>query len=286
MKVEDLGSTDGVEDNNKVALIDADTIAYAAACGAEYAEDILGESFYTTEEWAEIVANPQYDEEESCIWVTDVDAAVEMSVDRIIGIIQDTDTGSAELYFTTGKCFRFQVYDMYKGNRKGTRYPAGLPEIKTKLLELYPGKLCEEYEADDAVCMLKRTQPDKYVLCAVDKDVLGAVPGKHRNYYRSERYNIPEKWQSTTTPMSIRFPYLQTLMGDSTDNIPGCPGIGKKRAATLLGEETDVNELWKIVEKTFKSKKLTVKEAIRDMRLVNMNQLDINWKLTLWNPPC
>ena len=43
----------------------------------------------------------------------------------------------------------------------------------------------------------------------------------------------------------------------------------------------------KVVVKLFKSKKLTIKEAIRDMRLVNMHQLDIDGEtINLWNPPC
>ncbi len=287
MQIDDLGEIEGVDTSNeKIALIDADTIAYASASGAEYADDKLAESFYTKEEWEGIINHPQYDEKEHCVWITDVEAAVEMSVDRIHEIMQATDTGSCELYFTEGKNFRYDVYDMYKGNRKGTRYPSGLSEIKHALAELYPSEICVEYEADDKVCMIKRANPDKYVLCAVDKDVLNAVPGKHWNYYRSARYGIEMKWQSTTHKMATQFPYIQCMMGDPGDNIPGCPGIGKKRAATIIGNEVEFLAMWKLVTKTFISKKLTIKDAIRDMRLVNMNQLSADNKLLLWEPPC
>lgn len=284
--INNLGDTEGVDEaKGKIALIDADTIAYASACGAEYADDKLSESFYTPEEWQEIINDPQWDVEEHCVWVTDVEAAVAMAADRIIGVIQATNTISCELYFTEGRNFRYDVYDMYKGNRKGTRYPAGLSDIKHALCELYPSEICEEYEADDKVVMLKRTEPDKYTLCAVDKDVLNAVGGKHWNYYASARYSIEPKWQSTTHKHAVQFPYIQCMSGDSGDNIPGCKGVGLKTGAKLIGEETDPVKMWEIVTKTFIKKKLTIKDAIRDMRLVNMNQLSIDSTLTLWEPP-
>lgn len=283
--VEDLGETEGVEKASKTLLVDADTIAYAAALGAEYAEEVMPEAFYTPEEYKELIEHPFYSVEDNCVWHTDIEAAVQSSVERIKEIQGITNTKEVELYFTEGKNFRYQVYDMYKANRKGTRYPSGLSLIKHRLMELYTGEICKEYEADDLVVMLKRTQPTKYILTAVDKDVLKSVPGKHFNYYRSERYGIEMKWQEIDIEDAYKFCYLQTLMGDSTDNIPGCPGIGPKKAETALKGCDTPQDLWSAVVKAFKSKKLTEKEAIRDMRLVNMHQLTIDKEIALWNPP-
>lgn len=284
--IEDLGGTEGVDEaKGKIALIDADTIAYAAACGAEYADDKLAESFYTAEEWQAIVTDPQWDEDEHCVWTIDTEAAIAMATDRILGVIVSTKTISAELYFTEGRNFRYDVYDMYKANRKGSRTPAGLSAIKHALLEQYPGEICTKIEADDKVVMLKRTQPDRYVLCAVDKDVLNAIGGKHWNYYGSARYGIDPKWQTTTHKHAVQFPYIQCMAGDSGDNIPGCPRVGLKTGAKFIGDETDPAKMWEIVTKKFLEKKLTVKDAIRDMRLVNMNQLSIDGELVLWTPP-
>ncbi len=283
--MDDLGATEGIVEPTKVALIDADTIAYASACGAEYADDKLSEEFYTPKEWQAIISDPQWDEKEHCVWVTNVEEAIASSVERIQEIVGITDTTYAELYFTQGRNFRYDLYDMYKGNRKDTRYPAGLNEIKEALLEKYEGAMCREYEADDMVVMLKRTQPDHYVLCAVDKDVYKAVGGRHFNYYRSARYGIDMKWLATTHASAKKFPYLQCMMGDPGDNIPGCPGIGPKKAeAALKGLDTP-EEMWAAVVKMFKSKKLTVKDALRDFRLVNMNQLTIDKEIVLWTPP-
>ncbi len=283
--IEDIGDLEGFDEGHKlIALIDADTIAFAAAISTEYSEEVMPKEFYTDEEYADILAHPNYNEEEGVIWHQDIATAAASAQDRINGILFATNTKSAELYFTTGKNFRYQVYDMYKGNRKG-RYPTNLKEIKEKLLEHYPGEMCEAYEADDLVVMLKRTNPTKYVLCAIDKDVLGAVGGKHFNYYKNEKFDIDMKWQATSHASASVFHYKQTLMGDTTDNIPGVPGIGPVKAEKILEGLTKPKELWAAVVKTFISKNLTEKEALRDCRLVNMHQLTIDREIVLWTPP-
>ena len=266
-----------------------DTIAFASASTAEYAEEVMPREFYHEDEWKEITEHPFYSEEDGCVWKTDIEHAIATSTEKIRLIMGETNTKSAELYFTEGRNFRYDLYDMYKANRKGNRYPSGLGAIKDGLLKAFPGMSCSEYEADDYCVMLKRTQPNKYILAAVDKDVLKSVPGKHFNYYSSERHDIPMKWQETTIEDAFKFPYVQTLMGDSSDNIPGCPGIGPKKAEKALEGCDTPQDLWKAVVKMFKSKKLTVKDAIRDMRLVNMHMLHPKkgggYEIVLWNPP-
>ena len=281
--VEDLGTEEGLDEfkkPTKIALVDADTIVYAACSVNEYLDEHLPKEFYQYEEWKAIITDPQYDEEAGGIWVQHTSAAIEASVARIEGIIEATFTKSAELYFTSGKNFRHAVDPMYKGNRTG-RYPPGLKEVKMAMLEKYPGCIGDGVEADDIVVYLKRTNPDKYVLCAVDKDVLQSVPGKHWNYYRSDKYHIEPKWIEVTKESAEQFPYFQCLMGDTTDNIRGCPGIGKKTAAKLLKGITTNEERWDVVVETFKKKGLTAKDALQTMRLVNCHQIDENYK---WHP--
>ena len=292
MQASDLGGEEGLEGfkaPTKIALVDCDTIVYAAASVCEYADDILSKEMYSYDEWDEIVSNPNYDAKESCIWCVDSERALKLCHDRIQNIIEATDTASAELYFTTGRNFRYTVDPMYKANRTSTRYPPGMKAIKEELLKVYPGEICEEIEADDAVVYLKRTQPKKYVLCAVDKDVYKSVPGKHYNYYYSAKYKINPKWVVTELHDANAFCYHQVLEGDSTDNIKGCPGIGPKKAiAALANCHTDFDR-WVAVVRLFKKKGLTVKDAIRDMRLVNMHQVTCDennkWTWEPWLPP-
>jgi len=291
MELVDLGEEEGLEEFKKATktlLVDADTVVFAAASVCQYADDILAEEMYSTKEWEEIVTNPQYDATEGCIWEVDVDRVVEAATNRLLEIQEATETKDIVLYFTSGKNFRHEVHSMYKANRTG-RYPPKLLECKQEMLKHFNGEICTNIEADDAVVYLKRTMPDKFVLAAVDKDVYRSVAGKHFNYYTSTKYNIGMKWVETTKEEAEIFPYIQCLTGDSTDNIRGCPGIGPKRALQILAKATTPRERWEAVVKAFESKKLTVKDAIRDMRLVNMHQVtrkdDGSWEWLPWTQP-
>ncbi len=291
MEANDLGEEEGLGDfakATKVALIDCDTVVYAAASVCEYADDMLDRDMYTDVEWQEIIAHPNWDAKEHCIWKVDTEKALELCERRIQAIIEATNCKDAELYFTSGRNFRFTVDPMYKANRKNTRYPPGMYSLKEQLLKKYKGEICTLIEADDAVVYLKRTQPKKYVLCAVDKDVYKAVAGEHYNYYYSAKYKIEPKWVTTTKEAAELFPYIQTLMGDSTDNIRGCPGIGPKKAEKALDGIEDSAGRWDAVVRLFKAKGLSAKDAMRDMRLVNMHQVtldDSGWTYTPWSQP-
>lgn len=262
----DLGVEEGLEAfevSNKIALIDADTIAYASAIGCEI-------------------------EVTEGVFEANLPRAIETAVERISRILFETNCSEAHLYFTSGTNFRHTIYPEYKANRSATRYPEGLKELKFALLGLYKGNLCEGFEADDLVVALKRSEPEKYVLCAVDKDVYKSVEGLHWNYYYSETYKIHPKWVETTRGEADEFPFIQCLMGDTTDNIKGCPGIGPKKAlSALVNKKTDLAR-WNEVVKLFKSKGLTEKDAIKNMRLVNMHQVhQVNgdWTWIPWTAP-
>jgi len=287
--VEDLGSEEGLEEfktSNKIALIDADTIVFASCTVKEYADDLLDWDMYTLDEKLDIQNTPGYEEEGHCIWKYDEEEVFNDCVSRIREIQELTNTKDIELHFTAGRNFRYDVSSLYKANRT-TRYPVGMSSIKQLLLQKFEGGIHTKFEADDIVVLKKRTQPNKYVLCAVDKDVYLSVPGKHFNYYRSAKYKIDMKWLEVEHIDAYQFPYVQTLMGDSTDNIKGCPGIGKVKAKKAMKGLVTPCDMWKAVLKLFKAKKLTVKDAITDMRLVNMHQLDIDEKtINLWEPPC
>lgn len=266
----------------KTLLIDADTIVYAICSVLEYGIDLLPKDMYMEEEYSELVNDPNYDKETNCVYKIDLEQALVMATEKIDTLLTKTGCKDAELYFTSGKNFRYYVTKDYKANRQETRYPVGLKELKKELTKLYPGEICSEYEADDIVCMLKREYPDKYIVCAVDKDVLRGVAGTHFNYYENAKYKINMKWVKTTEEEAIRMPYLQCLMGDSADGIKGIPKIGPKKAEKLLGNCIDEIELWNIVVNAYEKAGLDVKEAIINMRLVSMHQLTKDKEIKLW----
>jgi DNA polymerase-1 len=265
---------EGFSESTMIALIDADTIAYAAAITNEYADDILSEEMYSKQEWEAIINDPNYDSIECCIWKCNLENAVADAVNRINDILLATDCYKAELYFTTGLNFRHTVDPLYKANRKATRYPSGNRAVKDELHKLYEGEICEGYEADDIVVALKDLHPDKYVLCAVDKDVYKSVAGRHYNYYYSERHKISPKWVTISFDEAMKFHPLQTLCGDPTDNIKGCPSIGPKKAEKALANCRTLFEMWVVVEKLFIDKGISRERMIKDARLTGMHQLE------------
>jgi len=205
----------------KILLIDADTIVYATCSVCEYLEDESSDEYN--------INLPQ---------------ALEIAQEKVSELLALTGCESAVLHFTSGKNFRYTIKADYKMNRSDTRYPVGLRELKSMMVPLYPNsKVSSEVEADDLVCMLKREGPDKYIVCAVDKDVLNGVPGTHFNYFKrakttnkwgTELAQINMKWLETSDKVAMAWPYMQTMMGDGADGISGVPGCGPAKTMDLL----------------------------------------------------
>jgi 5'-3' exonuclease len=252
--------------NDKIALIDADTVVYASCCVFEYENDDTAE------------------------WEVDIESAMEHAKSRINDILDSTGCKDYELHFTAGrKSFRYEEVDSeYKANRTNVRSVPGLYELKTLLKEENSEKsfIWYSWEADDMVVSLKRDNPDKYTLCAVDKDVLYTLEGEHFNYYSSFRFNIPMKFINVDAEQAMKHHYKQCLTGDKGDNVIGLKGIGDKTADKLLKMCSSPEECWKVVEGQYGRFQRT-DDALKNMRLVNMHQLELidgKYEVKLWSP--
>jgi DNA polymerase-1 len=132
--------------------------------------------------------------------------------------------------------FRLDIYSEYKANRsksKSTR-PEWFDDLKSGIVNDYDGCIfTDNCEADDMVrtwaeeCRGKKP----FVVVTVDKD-LDCVEGLHYNPRKKETYTIEPSYAN-------KHYWKQILMGDSTDNIPGVPGIGPKKADDLLEDSED-----------------------------------------------
>ena len=80
---------------------------------------------------------------------------------------------------------------------------------------------------------------DPYVIVSVDKD-LKCIPGKHYNIHDRVLTDVSQR-------EATRFFYQQFLSGDTTDNIPGIPGIGPVKAEKFLYNIHEEDELQEIV---------------------------------------
>jgi DNA polymerase-1 len=274
--------------NDLVALIDADTLAYIACVNTEVQESLLPRDMYTNDEWEEIINNPYYDANNACIWTINLDLAYDKALEKINKIYEKTGCRTCELHFTGGReNFRYQVKADYKGNRTNFRAPTGLKELKEKLLANHDGSLCTKFEADDIVVYKKISNPDKYIMVAVDKDLLYSVPGRHFNYYESSKHDIDMTWLSVDEQTALRWAYVQCLVGDKTDNIEGIKGVGPAKAEKILAGCITHNDCWEAVVNAFDQAGKNMMEAIETMRLVNMYQLeeiDNQLQIKLWRP--
>ena len=143
--------------------------------------------------------------------------------------------------------FRHKIYAEYKGTRKPTpkELREQVPVMKEMLKAMeVPILQLEGYEADDLLgTIAKRMEKEGLEVSVVsgDRDLLQLatdkikirIPKTKRTGTEIEDYNtaeVLEKYQ--VTPEQII--ELKALMGDSSDNIPGIPGVGEKTAAKII----------------------------------------------------
>ncbi|UFJ43204.1 DNA polymerase I [Brevibacillus humidisoli] len=157
--------------------------------------------------------------------------------------------------FDAGKVvFRHSEYTEYKGGRAKT--PPELSEqfpLIRELLDAFSIKRfeLEGYEADDIIGTLTRQSDEQGLATTVitgDKDMLQLVSDHvkvaltRKGVSEIELYTANEIEQKYgLTPRQIID--LKGLMGDSSDNIPGVPGVGEKTAMKLLHQYGTVEEV-------------------------------------------
>lgn len=280
--------------NGKTALIDADTLMFAVCKHLEEVTEVLPAEFYTEEEWKEIVSDEGFNLMDMTLTTVNDAAAFKLASDRLIELLDVTGCVDYELHFTAGrKSFRYDIFPEYKANRTQdiTKLPpVGLSELKSAFATMYPDNafIHYDYEADDAVIAKCSYNRDKYVLCAVDKDVIYSEPGTHFNYYKSTQYNIPMKFVEVDTLTATQHKYIQTLTGDNSDGIAGLHRVGPKTAKKILGDSVNDKELWDKVVEAYEARGYSKADAILTMQLVNMHQVTWDgskYSLKLWEEP-
>jgi DNA polymerase I len=131
----------------------------------------------------------------------------------------------------SGTGFRYGLFPDYKKNRKPLEQDIkdALNYIYQYALDLGAIPATDTWEADDQIAEWVReaVQEDlNYVIAHIDKD-LDMLPGQHYNYNKVTFY-------ATDIADCQRNFFSQLLTGDSADGIPGCKGIGPKKATGIL----------------------------------------------------
>ena len=167
-------------------------------------------------------------------------------------ILRETDADHAAVIFDTARLtFRNEIYEPYKANRGETpeelipqfplvREAAGAFNLAS--IEL------EGFEADDLIAAYAdaaRARGARVTIVSADKDLMQLVEGDSvimYDYFKNREIG-PDQVQERFGVGPERVIDVQALAGDSTDNVPGVPGIGVKTAAQLINDYGDLDEL-------------------------------------------
>ena len=147
-----------------------------------------------------------------------------------------------------GPTFRHEAYEQYKAQREETPevIRESVPVIK-EFIKAYNIPVFEVpgYEADDVIGTLAKQAEKRGIITYMmtpDKDygqLVSATTFIYRPKYGDKEFEVmgvervKEKFCIETTEQVID---LLGLMGDSSDNIPGCPGVGEKTAQKLIAQ--------------------------------------------------
>ena len=111
----------------------------------------------------------------------------------------------------------------YKGNRKDFVKPYHFDMLRNWLKSMPYVIISDHEEADD---VLSRALLEGHTIATIDKD-LNNTPGTHYNLNSGKLYEVTEA-------EAMHNFYMQMLVGDTADHIPGIKGIGPKKAEKIL----------------------------------------------------
>lgn len=193
----------------------------------------------------------------------------------LMKILEDEKPSHMLVAFDAGKTtFRHKTFQEYKGGRQKT--PPELSEqfpFIRELLDAYQVSRyeLENYEADDIIGTLSRqAEKDGYEVKVIsgDKDLTQLVTNNITVDITRKGITDVDSY----TPTFVQEKYglipeqiidMKGLMGDTSDNIPGVPGVGEKTAIKLLKEFTSLENVLNSVDQV-SGKKL--KEKLEENR--------------------
>ena len=175
---------------------------------------------------------------------------------------EDEPSHLAVIFDYSGKSFRNDIYPDYKAHR---------PPAPEDLVPQFPlirdatrafGTPCiemEGFEADDLIATYARqaeAKGAKVTIVSSDKDLMQLVGDKVTMFDTMKNRRIdPDGVVEKFGVGPDKVIEVQSLMGDSTDNVPGVPGIGPKTASQLIEEYGDLETLLSRAEEIKQTKR-------------------------------
>lgn len=181
-----------------------------------------------------------------------------------------------------GPTFRHGMYEGYKGTRKP------MPEELISQFDVLKAILNamnirilqkEGYEADDIIGTFGKRFDYDTIIVSGDRDVLQLVDhntvvfNTKRGVSDIKVYNLETLAEENFTPHKVI--EYKSLAGDSSDNIPGCPGVGEKTALMLLDQYGSVDNLYAHIDE--------IKGKLREKLIENKELVYLSGKLATIN---
>jgi DNA polymerase-1 len=199
-------------------------------------------------------------------------------VNTLREVIQKEQPTHIGVAFDTGKTFRHEAFPAYKAQREATPedIKASVPIIKDILKALgIPILQAEGFEADDVIGTLATkageegtktymVTPDKDYAQLVNDNVFIYRPRHSGGFDTMGTADIDEKYGIQSPQQIID---MLALMGDSADNFPGCPGVGEKTAAKLIGQFGSVDSLLKRTDELKGKLKENVESNVENIKM-------------------
>lgn len=199
------------------------------------------------------------------------DSAVESMLSR-------TETNKAVLCFSGSENFRYSVLPTYKSNRRGAPRPVLLDVLIEHARQEWECISHDSLEADDVMGVMATKSSGNYIIASTDKD-LKQIPGAHYNWRR-------DCMEEVAIADADYWFYFQVLTGDSVDGYSGCPGVGVRRAKTVL--DGAGGDPWASVVAAFESRGLSEEDALVQARVARILRCcDYDFGLRepiLWSP--
>ncbi|MCK4919864.1 MAG: DNA polymerase I [Bacteroidales bacterium] len=207
-----------------------------------------------------------------------------LSLDELLR--KETPDFIGVIFDPPGPTFRNEMYSEYKANREATPedIKTAVPWIK-KILEAYNIPVVEVsgYEADDVIGTLARkaekenlevymVTPDKDFAQLVTENIYMYKPARMGNGV--EILGIPEVCKKFEIEDPRQVIDILGLWGDSSDNVPGVPGIGEKTSKKLISEYKSIENVLKNLE-DFKGKQKENLQNFSDQAILSKQLVTI-----------
>ncbi|MGH3359609.1 MAG: 5'-3' exonuclease H3TH domain-containing protein, partial [Nocardioidaceae bacterium] len=212
----------------------------------------------------------------------------------LINVLRDEAPTHVVVAFDVSRdTFRVAEYAEYKGNRSASppEFKGQVSLVKEVLAALRIGTVDKEgYEADDVIGTLAtQAEADGFevLICTGDRDAFQLVSDRTTVLYPRKGVSdlarmTPAAVQEKYGVPPARYPDLAALVGESSDNLPGVPGVGPKTAAkwidTFDGLDGIVNDVDRVPGKAGQSLRDHLADVIRNRRI---NQLVCDLELPM-----